>query len=250
MTAARLYLAGQLAVETEAGLADLRGLPGRQGRRAYVYLVLERTRPIPHSEMAEAIWGADLPRGWDAALSAIVSKLRRFVATLAGAAIRSDSGCYQLRLPAETWVDVEVAIAAVDTAEGALRRGDWRTGWASAAVAQAIARRPFLAGEEAGWIVSQRTRLRQLLLRAWDCLADCWLAGEQYPMAVEAGAQSVALEPLRETSYQRLMRAHFAMGNRGEALRAYAQCRRLLVAELGVEPSPQTEAIYLEVLRA
>ena len=46
----------------------------------------------------------------------------------------------------------------------------------------------------------------------------------------------------RETGWQRLMRALAAAGNRAEALRAYAQCKKLLADELGVAPSPETEA--------
>jgi len=46
------------------------------------------------------------------------------------------------------------------------------------------------------------------------------------------------------------MRAHAAAGNRSAALRAYERCRQLLADELGVSPSPQTEAVYLDILRA
>ena len=62
--------------------------------------------------------------------------------------------------------------------------------------------------------------------------------------------EAVALEPFRETSYQLLMRAHAAVGNRAEALRVYERCRCLLSEELGVPPSSQTEAVYLEILRS
>jgi DNA-binding SARP family transcriptional activator len=68
-------------------------------------------------------------------------------------------------------------------------------------------------------------------------------------LAVEAASEAVRLEPFRETSHQRLMRAHAALGNRAEALRAYERCRRLLADELGVDPSVETEALYLELLR-
>jgi DNA-binding SARP family transcriptional activator len=40
------------------------------------------------------------------------------------------------------------------------------------------------------------------------------------------------------------------MGNRAEALRVFDQCRHLLREELGTSPSPQTEAVFLEILRA
>jgi DNA-binding SARP family transcriptional activator len=46
------------------------------------------------------------------------------------------------------------------------------------------------------------------------------------------------------------MRLHARAGNRAEALRVFGQCRELLREELGASPSPQTEAIYLEILRA
>jgi predicted ATPase len=47
-----------------------------------------------------------------------------------------------------------------------------------------------------------------------------------------------------------LLRALAAAGDRGEALRAYERCRQLLAEELGIDPSPELELAYLEVLRA
>jgi DNA-binding SARP family transcriptional activator len=43
---------------------------------------------------------------------------------------------------------------------------------------------------------------------------------------------------------------HAAAGDRAAALRVFAQCRERLREELGVSPSPQTEAVYLEILKA
>jgi DNA-binding SARP family transcriptional activator len=45
------------------------------------------------------------------------------------------------------------------------------------------------------------------------------------------------------------MRLHAAMGNRAEALRIFDRCRTLLREELGTSPSPQTEAVFMEILR-
>jgi len=49
---------------------------------------------------------------------------------------------------------------------------------------------------------------------------------------------------LRESAHLRLMAAHAAAGNRGEALRAYEQCRALLDEELCVNPSAANETAY------
>ena len=58
-----------------------------------------------------------------------------------------------------------------------------------------------------------------------------------------AQAERIELEPFRETGWQRLIRALADGGNRAEALRAYTQCKKLLADELGIAPSPETEAI-------
>lgn len=248
----RIYLTGQLAVETTRGLADTRMLPGRQGRRAFVYLVLERNRPMPFAELAEAVWGApEIPTGWEAALSAIVSKIRRFLGeVVVGGTISSSDGCYAARLGSDVWIDVDAAVAAVDQAEAYLRRGDWPTAMSHASVAQAIARSPFLPADEGAWVEAQRARLQQVLLRAWDAVAQSALASGQYGLAIDAATQSLARDRLRESSYQLLMRAQAASGNRAAALRTYDTLRRELADELGVDPSPGTESVYLELLRA
>ena len=60
--------------------------------------------------------------------------------------------------------------------------------------------------------------------------------------------EALALDPYRETSYVQLMRLHMSQGNRAEALRAYEQCRAILADDLGVTPSPQTEAVFRKML--
>ena len=61
-------------------------------------------------------------------------------------------------------------------------------------------------------------------------------------------AHALALDETHEASYRQLMRALVAAGERGEALRVWERCRIALVEELGIDPSPETEALYLEVL--
>jgi DNA-binding SARP family transcriptional activator len=180
-----------------------------------------------------------------------VSKLRAALAAPklpAPPAIISAFGCHQLELPTDAWVDLEAAAQAIDQAETALRRQEPLQAFGPACVASAVTRRAFLPGEEGAWIERQRTRLRALRIRALDCLAEVWLANGEGALAVEAAQATIELEPFRETGYQRLMRAHAARGDRAEALRVYERCRRLLADELGVDPSPQTEAVFLELL--
>ena len=79
-------------------------------------------------------------------------------------------------------------------------------------------------------------------------LAECLIGGPYEHDALRYIKDALTLDPYRETSYVQLMRLHMSQGNRAEALRAYEQCRAILAHDLGVTPSPQTEAIYRETL--
>jgi DNA-binding SARP family transcriptional activator len=46
------------------------------------------------------------------------------------------------------------------------------------------------------------------------------------------------------------MEAHASAGNRAEALWVYERCRKLLREKLGSDPSPDTMAVHLKVLKS
>jgi DNA-binding SARP family transcriptional activator len=213
----RLYLTGRLTAELGDRGFDERTVPGRQGRRALVYLALERARPVPIDEVADAVWGTATPSGaWETALSAIVSKLRASLRGLdAHCTVTTAAGCYQLALPEN--------------------------------VAASVGGRPLLGGIDADWITRTRTMLRDTRVRALECLAATASANAEHALAAQLARDVVQLEPFRETGWQRLMRALAAAGNRAEAVRAYGQCKKLLADELGIAPSRETEAMLKEL---
>jgi SARP family transcriptional regulator, regulator of embCAB operon len=241
----RLYLLGRIVLEAPAGTLVAADLPGRQGRLALAFLALHRSQPVPRGELSEILWSNEPPDAWDVALSAVISKLRR-VLTMVGldGALVSGGGCYELRLPTAVWVDVETAATQLDRAEGALRRGEIDAAWAAATVALAILRRPLLPGDDAPWLSVERARLDGMRARASDSLVEAWLARGEGPLAQRLAEEAVAVAPLREMNHRLLVRAHLTQGNRSEALLAYQRCRRLLLDELGIEPSTTTQRVH------
>jgi DNA-binding SARP family transcriptional activator len=249
----RVSLTGRLEVETDNTTLDATHLPGRQGRVVLAYLVAERDRPVPSEELAEAVWGTTLPPTWRPALRGAVSKVRGFLEALelpASDMLTSSSGCYQLVLPSDTTVDVELAEGEAEAAERAFDAGDLRRAQSAAATARALAGRPLLPGQEGPWVERRRAAWHEVLVRALQVLVDVSLADGRGELAVQSATQLVGLEPFRESAHLRLLRAHAMAGDRGEALRAYDRCRRLLAEELGVDPSPELETAYLDLLRA
>lgn len=242
----RVYLAGEVAVERGDQLLRESDLAGRQGRLALVYLTIERERAVPQSELAEVLWPASLPGSWPVALSAVVSKLRQKLGTLGldrDRIIPNAFRCYQFRPPADTWIDLEAAADAVHQAEGALAANQPKVAYGPSLIAATIAKRPFLVGEHSPWIAACRQRQRELLVRALDCRVEALLAHGETALALDQARAAVELEPYRESGYRRLMQVLINQGDRGEAMRAYNECRRVLADELGVMPSSETESL-------
>ncbi len=94
------------------------------------------------------------------------------------------------------------------------------------------------------WAQIERERFRQLRLHALEALCDRLVACGRYSAAVRAGLAAVEGEPLRESAQRALIRAHFAEGNPGEALRQYRSFKRLLHEELGLAPSAAIRTLF------
>ena len=242
----------RLAVEANGTTLDEQRFPGRQGRILFAYLAAQQGRPVPRDELAELLWGEELPATWEKALRVLMTKLRGLLEECGidgSIALTSAFGCYELTLPADASIDVDVAAKAVERAEAALAAEDLDEARAQASTAAELARGSFLPGEDGPWVEERRRDLRDVLVRALECLRDVARAEGAFGEAVRYATEVTELEPFRESSYRALMQAHAGAGNPAEALRVYERCRRFLGDELGAYPSAESEAIYLEILR-
>jgi DNA-binding SARP family transcriptional activator len=241
----RIQLCGRLVVEIEGRrLED--DLPARQGRWLFAYLVANRERPSGRAELVEAVWPRDLPARPDTALSALLSKLRRVL----GAKLLDGRSSIQLRLPAGSWIDLEAAAEAIHRAESAISREDWAAAWGPGQVAQYIARRGFLPGEEAQWIDEIGQRLEAIYLRALDvrARAGLGLGGAELDTAERSARSLIAASPFHESGHRFLMEVLAARDNAAEALQVYERLRVLLRDELGTVPGTATQELQRRLL--
>jgi len=116
--------------------------------------------------------------------------------------------------------------------------------------AAACQRGDFLAGfslsdapDFDNWETNQREVWNRRLGLILDRLSEIQFASGEFASTTETASRWIALDALNEVAYRRKMRAHFAAGERGQALETYEACRAMLAAELGVEPEPDTAAL-------
>lgn len=242
MGATRIQVCGRVVVEIDGHRVEDE-LPGRQGRLLLVYLLANRLRPAAREELVDAVWPEDPPGNVDSALSSLLSKIRRVVELEGRREVR-------LLLPSGAWVDLEAATEGLHRAESAAAREAWTEVWGPARVAQHVAARPFLAGEDAPWVQALRNRLEGVHLRALELVAQACthIAGSELDTAERAARELVARAPYRESGYRFLMELLDRRHNPAEALRVYEQLRTLLREELGTSPSPATQDVYRRVL--
>ncbi len=135
---------------------------------------------------------------------------------------------------ASTLADIEALQHAVE-----LYRGDFLEGFY-------VHQSP--AFEE--WVLAQRARLRELALQALHTLAThhSRRGAAGHATAVQYTTRLLALDPWREEAHRQLMLLLAQSGQRGAALAQYEACCQVLADELGVEPLPETRAVYEAVL--
>lgn len=241
-----IRLCGPVLVEANGRRLDA-GLPGRQGRLLFAYLVLNRTRGCPRDELIDALWPEGPPAAADSALSALLSKLRRAL----GDGVLLGRGELQLRFEGPVTVDIEASRAAILEAEAAMEAGDHALAAARARDALATDLQTFLPDAEGGWAAEQRRELDTLRLRGLETLAEAGLrqGGRELGAAEQAARAAIAAAPFRESSHRLLMEIHEAAGNPAEALRAFEELRSLLREELGTTPGQAAMAVFERVLR-
>jgi DNA-binding SARP family transcriptional activator len=246
----RLNILGWVQLDSEDSARHPVVLRGTQARTVLSMLALRRG-PVHREELADMLWPGGMPGHWEGALRGLITKVRRFL-DAGGLASKEvlvgDGGYYELRLPPGATVDRDHARALTSQAEQALSTGRSSEAVALACQAAAILERQLLSGPNDAWFDQVRAELAHDRMVALELWARADLAAGGTDGAIRAATEALALDPYRESSFRLLMQAHSSAGSRGEALRTYEQCRRMLAEELGVGPSPQTQALYIHLL--
>lgn len=99
------------------------------------------------------------------------------------------------------------------------------------------------------WLQTLRQEFSQAVIEACQALVAYYEQRGEYSLATAQTQRWISLAPWSEEAHRQQMRLLARMGQRSAALAQYETCRQSLENELGVDPSPETQALY-ERLRA
>ncbi|WP_129840856.1 BTAD domain-containing putative transcriptional regulator [Streptomyces sp. RFCAC02] len=220
-----------------------------QQRALLAVLLLRKGRTATAHDLVNALWGEESPQQALAALRTYASRLRKSFGERQGVLV-SELGGYALRLAPGDEFDLDTVGELTAAAEEAAAAGD--PARAHALYGEAL---DLWDGEALGGIPGpeaevERTRIEEQRLVLVEQRLDTGLQAGHHAESVSELTALTTAHPLRERLRELLMLALYRSGRQAEALAVYADARRLLIDELGVEPRAELSELQRRILSA
>lgn len=213
---------------------------GRVQRRVLARLAMDAGRPVSLDDLEQAVWGDEPPPAARHTIATYIFRLRRL-----GLAISTADDRYILETPTDVGEVEGLAENSRRAAE------DHDPGRAAAAVRDALALsrgRPLVDLDDLPEATIASARLDELVESLREDLLTLEL-DEGRPADLIAQARRLTAEqPYRERRWELLMLALYRAGRQAEALDAYAECRRRLLDDLGLDPGTALRRMQQAVL--
>jgi DNA-binding SARP family transcriptional activator len=217
-------------------------LGGTKQRALLALLLLEGGRVVSTDRLLDALWDGEPPATATASLQNFVSQLRK---SLGAHVIETSAPGYRVRLDGN-----ELDLARVRRLVDEARASDLPRRSRLLAEALSVWRgEPLAELAYASFAQPEIARITELRLTLLEERAEAELALGRHAELVSELDALVREHPLRERLRGQLMLALYRSGRQAEALEVYRRGRAILVAELGIEPSPLLQRLHASILR-
>ncbi|MFL5894672.1 MAG: BTAD domain-containing putative transcriptional regulator [Thermoleophilaceae bacterium] len=237
-------LLGPLEVVTDDGAADV----GAGKRRALLtYLLINADEVVSAERLIDGLWGEHAPATAAKSVHVYVSQLRKALHANGDLLVTRGSG-YELKLGAHE-LDSRLFEQRLIDARAALEEGDARRAAGLARHALELWRGPALYDVAyESFAQNEASRLEELRLVALEARIDAELMLGEHGRIVGELESLLAEHPLRERFRAQLMLALYRCGRQSEALDVYRTGSRVLMDELGLEPTPELRELEQQIL--
>jgi DNA-binding SARP family transcriptional activator len=227
-------------------------LGGRRQRALLALLLLNANEVISSDRLIDELWGDRAPGGARKALQMQVARLRRALEPAGGVggrrALVTRPPGYSIEL-ADDELDLRRFERLRSRASEALRSGDAAAAFELLSEALGQWRGPPLGDlSYEPCLQHEIARLEELRLSALEDRVAAQLELGRHADLVGELETLVTRHPLRERLRRHQMLVLYRCGRQAEALAAYREARRALVAELGIEPTRELQELERAIL--
>jgi ATP/maltotriose-dependent transcriptional regulator MalT/DNA-binding SARP family transcriptional activator len=221
-----------------------------KARQLFQLLLTERGRSLPRDRVLDALWPEMESDAANNNLRVTVNRLTKALEPdrpdgAPPTYVSQQSETYSFNIASDHQIDSTDFAAAVAEGQRAERRGQRQVAVVAFRKAIELYGGPYLPDNMyEDWSVVERERLTMLFNDAATRLGALLLDEGAAHEVIGLAWRVLENEPAYEDAYRLLMRAHASLGERSTALRLYARCASVLRDELGVEPLPETTALY------
>jgi DNA-binding SARP family transcriptional activator/class 3 adenylate cyclase len=222
-------------------------LGGAQRRALLAVLILNANQVVSTDRLIDELWGEQPPPTAAHTIQVYVSQLRKLLGSASKVLVTQRPG-YMIRLDPDQ-VDLYRFEKLLGDGRAALGRGDAEEAATSLREALALWRGSALADFTfEPFAQAAIGRMDELRLAALEDRVDADLALGRHSDLVGELEILFRANPLRERPRAQLMLALYRSGRQAEALEAYQATRRVLVEELGIDPSRSLQDLERAVL--
>ena len=222
----------------------------RQAETLLKLLVTHLDRPVHRERILDCLWpDVDEERGWGR-LKVTMYYLRTQLRA-SGAAedtIRTVEGAYLLRRDA-VWTDAQNFESLVTEGRAFQARGLIEEALRCFDEAQFLYRGDYLEQDVyADWCAEERERLGEIYMEMLTRKAECHEQRSEYVEAAQVCRKALVHDPCRESFHCALMQNLVHLGRADWAIAQFRHCKTVLAREFGVEPMPETQRLYQQIL--
>jgi DNA-binding SARP family transcriptional activator len=225
-----------------------------KGNLILKFLTISRS-PVLRDVLLETMWPESDPQVANNRLKVAIHHLRKsFAQSLANSTdaeiVSFRDGVYMLNPELEIWTDVHEFETLWQSGRQLERAGRLDEAADCYLRAEALYRGDLLEQDVfEEWTLVQRESFKDIYLTLLDKLAEHYMRTHETERAIEKWKKIIEKDACREDAYRHLISCYADRGQRALALRWYEACVTALREQLGVEPEPETVALYKQLRR-
>ncbi|MCF6277580.1 MAG: tetratricopeptide repeat protein [Anaerolineales bacterium] len=212
-----------------------------QSVRELFFYFLNTPQAVSKEQIGLVFWPEIAPAKLKMRFKNNLYRLRRAIGS---ETITFDNDLYAFNRQLDYDYDVDIFDNHIQYAETASNEQERITHYQAAVD---LVRGPYLSDFHTIWVWPERERLNQAYISALLNLAELYFNTNSLEKAKCICLRALKYDSCLENIHRLLMNIFSLLGDRAAIVRQYQLCRETLKEELGIEPSEETETLYLKL---